>query len=159
MSVTVRDVMRLLHPVINRVMMMVARGVVKYAEDKGGLQVLQVELLNGELRGGIERPQTYGHSSKAPAGAEAFCVFVGGNRDHGLALSVTHRASRPRNVKDGESMLYDDQEQRVYLSRDGIDISAPSGKWLRLQVGNNFIQIDKDGIDLVAKRFRQMKAD
>lgn len=121
----IRDFRKLIQPLTNRVLNMVARGVLKYVADQGGLQLIQAELLEGELRGDIERPQTYGHSSVPPAGSEVFCLFIGGNRDHGFAFSVTHRGSRPRNLQAGEVVLYDDLEQKVYLSRDQLLITSP----------------------------------
>lgn len=112
-----QDVQKLIQPLRNRVMLMVARGVIKLVNDKGGLQTLQLGLLEDELRDQVERVQDYGFTSNPLPGAEAVTVFIGGNRDHGLTLKVDDRRYRLKGLKGGEVALYTDEGDFIHLKR------------------------------------------
>lgn len=116
------EIRQILRDLKSRAMMMIARGVVRAVNDAGGIQVVQVALLDDELRSGIERVQNYGHTSVPRAGALAVVAFVGGNRDHGLAIAVDDRAGRITGLQPGDSCLYTfkdaDGGHRVLLSGD-----------------------------------------
>lgn len=120
----VRAVAKLMAPLARRVYLMIGRGVVRLVDDAGGLQVLQVTLLDGEPRRGLERIGQYGHASNPPDGAEAVVASVCGSRDHGVVIAVEHRRHRLKDLKRGESALYDDLGQRVHVTRDGIVIKS-----------------------------------
>ncbi|MGE4292397.1 MAG: phage baseplate assembly protein V [Desulfovibrio sp.] len=116
---------KLLAPIQRRVMLMVGRAVVRAVADTPAMQELQVELLAGELRERVERFQQYGFSSHPHPGAEAACVFVGGNRDHGLILAVDDRRYRIKGLAQGEVAIYTDEDQsegghRLVLRRGGV---------------------------------------
>lgn len=123
---------KMLAPLKRRVMSMVGRFVVKAVEDSGGIQVLQVQLLNGELRT-IQRVQEFGFTSTPPAGAEGVAGFVGGNRDHGVALGVDDRRHRPTDTPKGGSQLFAVGAARVKVNPDGtVEIIAPANQGLRV---------------------------
>lgn len=111
-------VSKLLQPLKDRVMLMVARGVLKVVNDQGGLQVAQVSLLEDELRDKVERFQNYGYTSNPLPGAEGVAVFVGGNRDHGLLICVDDRRYRITGLKGGEVAIYTDEGDYVHFKRD-----------------------------------------
>jgi len=113
-----QDVQKLLKPLSNRVMLMVARGVLKLSNDSGGLQTAQVSLLEDELRDKVERVQDYGFTSNPLPGAEAITLFVGGNRDHGLIIKVDDRRYRLNGLKGGEVAIYTDEGDSIHLKRD-----------------------------------------
>ncbi len=119
-----KAVKRMLEPLRQRVMLMVAKAIVKLVEDGGELQRLQVALLAGEVRNAATRIQNYGHSAYPFAGSLALVVFPGGNRDHPLVAALDDPRYRPRDLREGEVTLYDDLGQRVWLTRDGIVIEA-----------------------------------
>lgn len=106
----------------NRVMMMVARGVLRAVKDDGGRQQLQVEFLKDELRDGVERMQNYGFTSH-PLGGDVAAVFLGGNREKGIVLVVDDRRYR-LSLKPGEVALNDDLGNRVELLRDMLKVTA-----------------------------------
>lgn len=127
MSEVLRLINKAVKPIRDRVMLMVARGVVKAVSDAGGLQLLQLGLLADELRDKVERIQNYGLTSHPHPGAMAAVVFIGGNRDHGLAVAVDDRRHRP-GLNEGEVRLYASFGQFVHLGDDGkLVISAPNG--------------------------------
>lgn len=120
-----RALRKLLEPLRNRVMLMVARGVVRLVDDGKLLQALQVSFLPGEVRDRLERFGSYGFTSAPHPGAEAVAVFVGGNRDHGLVIAVDDRRYRLRALEEGEVALYDDLGSKVHLRRGGeIEVVA-----------------------------------
>lgn len=110
---------RLLAPVFRRLDNMMARGVLRGTRDGGGVQDMQVSLLEGETTDRVERVQVYGLSSVPPPGGDAVVMFLQGNRDHGMVLSVNDRESRPRNLNVGEVVLYNNQNTKITLSQEG----------------------------------------
>lgn len=106
----------------SRVMMMVARGVLRGVTDSSSRQQLQVELLKGELRDGVEHMQNYGFTSH-PTGGDVAVVFLAGNREQGIALAVDDRRYRI-NLQAGEVAIYDDLGNRVELLRDMVKVTA-----------------------------------
>ncbi len=107
-----------------KVDLMVGRGLVTAVSDAGAIQVMQLLLLDGEPADDVERIQEYGFTSVPKAGAEVACVFVGGNRDHGLVIAVDDRRYRLVGLEGGEVAIFDDQGQKVHLTRSGIVIDG-----------------------------------
>jgi len=108
----------------DRIMLMVAKAVVRLVNDSGQHQLLQLALLHGETRDDATRIQNYGVSSHPPAGSAAVAIFPGGNRDHPIVIAVEDRNARPRGLKRGEVIVYDDKGQSIRLTRDGIVING-----------------------------------
>lgn len=116
---------RLLAPVRTRIANMVARAVVRLVNDGGGVQVLQLSVLDGETREAIERFQNYGFTSVPLPGAEAAVLFVGGRRDHGLVVAVDDRRYRLKGLAEGEVAIYTDEGDYVHIKRGGtIEVKA-----------------------------------
>jgi len=142
---------RLLGPLRRRIQMMVARAVVSGIADAGGIQALQIEALEGETLEGVERMQDYGFTSVPHPGAEAVVVFAGGTRSHGLVVALGDRRYRLRALQNGEVAIYDDLEQRVHLTRDGVviesalkvNVTAP-----QVEVSADHVVVNSDSIDL-----------
>lgn len=106
----------------NRIMMMFGRGVVRGVDDSGSRQRVQVELLKGELRDGMEHMQNYGFTSH-PQGGDAAVAFLGGSRDQGIVLVIDDRRYRiPLEV--GEVAIYDDLGNKVELLREMVKVTA-----------------------------------
>ncbi|MFC0710760.1 phage baseplate assembly protein V [Azorhizophilus paspali] len=107
----------------NRVMMAFARGVLRAVNDSGARQTLQVEMLRGELRDGVERMQNYGFAAHPHTGADAAISFVAGNREQGIVLVVDDRRYR-LNLQQGEVAMHDDLGNKIQLLRDRVQITA-----------------------------------
>lgn len=119
------DLTKLLRPLANRLSNMLARGVVKLIDDSAKMQILQVLVGPDEPREGIERIQNYGFTSVPLEGAEAFLAFIGGRRDHGVAICVDDRRYRLTSLESGEVALYDHTGSSVVLKANGdIEITA-----------------------------------
>ena len=104
-----------------------ARGVVSAADGGKKMRVVQVRLLADEVRDDLEHVEPYGFTSepKDDEQPEAFALFFGGDRSHGIVFCVADRRFRLKNLKPGEVALYDDLGQKIYLTRDGIVIETP----------------------------------
>ena len=111
-----------LREVGNRVMMMVARGVLRGVTDGAKRQQLQVELLKGEVRDKVERMQNYGFNSH-PTGGDIAVVFVGGNREQGIAVVVDDRRYKIA-LAAGEVAIFDDLGNKVELLRNMVKVTA-----------------------------------
>lgn len=118
-------VQQLLAPVKRRVDNMVARAVVSLVDDAAALQLLQIRMLDDEVRNRCERFQEYGFTSVPMPGAEAAVLFVGGYRDHPLVVAVDDRQVRPTGLQPGEVAIYTDQGDQIIIRRGGaIEIVA-----------------------------------
>lgn len=124
----------------NRLNMMLARGVLVATTDEGGIQTMQMALLEGELADDVERFQNYGVSAVPPPGGDALIAFVSGNRDHGVCLAVNDRASRPTSLKPGEVVLYNDKDCFVSLNTDG-DVEIEGARNIKIK-GGEVVEIE-----------------
>lgn len=115
-----------------KINLMLGRGIVSKVSDVGAIQLIRGKLMDGEDYDQMERVQQYGFTSVPKAGAEFLSTFIGGNRDHSVIVAVDDRRYRLRGLKDGEMAIYDDQGQKVHLTRTGIVIDG-GGKPITIQ--------------------------
>lgn len=127
-----RSVSKMLGPVARRVSNMIARGVVSVVTASLKMQGLQVKLLAGEVKDGLEHFEPYGYTSHPKAGAEAVTMFLDGDRSHGVVIVVADRRYRLQGLAAGEVALYDDQGQKIHLTRSGIVVDG-AGKPITIQ--------------------------
>lgn len=125
-----RAVQKITAPLSRRVRLMVARGVISLVNDALGMQVVQVQLLSGEVRN-MERFQNYGFTANPHEGAECCPVFVGGNRDHGIVIAVDDRRYRLKGLAKGEVALYTDEGDKIVLKRGRV-IEMTAGTKVRM---------------------------
>lgn len=111
---------RALAPVTRRLGNMLARGVVRGVNAALKMQGLQVSLLAGEVKDGLEHCESYGLTAHPHAGAEAVVVFLGGDRSHGLVIATPDRRYRLTGLASGEVALHDDLGHIVKLGRNGM---------------------------------------
>ncbi|ABA89055.2 phage baseplate assembly protein V, putative [Syntrophotalea carbinolica DSM 2380] len=119
--------------ITHRVMLMIGRAVVRAVNDGPKIQELQVSLLTDELRGAIQYFQQFGHCAVPLPGAQAAVVFPGGDRSHGIAVSVDDGRYRP-HLDPGESCLY---------NSEGVVIKLLAGKTVAI-TGATRVDIDAD---------------
>ncbi len=120
--------LRHLEALRTRVVGMVARVVVRSANDGPRLQTVRVDGIGRETWQAAERFQNYGLSSVPVDGAEAVVVFPMGNRDHPCVVAVDDRAARPVGLAAGDVVLYSRGGARVHLrASDGrIRVESPA---------------------------------
>lgn len=134
------------------------------------MQEVDVNLHAGEKKTKIERFQQYGFTSvplkESDSGqqggsggggsggsgggqqqkgkaAEALVAFLGANRSHAVVFMVDDRRHRLKNMKPGESAMYDDQGQRHMIRRGGVTTSVPKGMKITKEVVEAKQQDDK----------------
>jgi len=103
---------------------LICRAVVDSVKPGSKCQTVDVELLAGEQKGGIEHLEAYGFTSHAKPGAEALILFPAADRSHAVAVAVSDRRYRIRSLKPGEVAIYDDLGQSVTLTRSGIVVDG-----------------------------------
>tara|TARA_R110002012_G_scaffold223601_2_gene395558 strand:+ start:635 stop:1186 length:552 start_codon:yes stop_codon:yes gene_type:complete len=118
-----RTYQRLMGPLWRRLRLLVSRGVLRLVDDSLKLQSVQITML-GDQPANAERFQQYGMTSHPHPGAEAIIAAVGGARAHLVALAVDDRRYRLKALARGEMAIYDDQGQKVHLTRAGIVIDG-----------------------------------
>lgn len=104
----------------DRIRNLAARGLVVLADSARKLQALQVRLLAGELKDGVEHLEPYGYTSCPLEGAEALALFLGGDRSHGVVVCVADRRYRLKGLKPGEVAIYTDEGDRIHLKRGRV---------------------------------------
>ena len=111
---------RMLSPLYRRIKQLFTRGVLRLVDSDTLMQTLQVELLKGEVLGGIEHAEPYGYTSHPFAGAEVFTASVGGRRAHTIALMVSDRRYRKTGLAEGEVALYTREGDYIHFKNGRI---------------------------------------
>lgn len=96
------------------------RGTLSLVDGLKKLQELQVKLLAGEIKDGMEHFEPYGFTANAHAGAEVLAGFFGGNRSHGVVICVADRRFRLQGLKGGEVALYTDEGDKLHFKRGRV---------------------------------------
>lgn len=115
-----RAMAAMLRPLLRRVSMMLARGTVALTNAGTKLQGLQMRLLAGEVKEGMEHFEAYGFTSNPLPGAEGIAAFFDGDRSHGVVLCVADRRYRLRGLESGEVAIYTDEGDKIVLKRGNI---------------------------------------
>lgn len=118
------DLGKMMAPIARRLGNMLARGSVAAANGAGKMRMLQIQMMAGETKDNVEHFEPYGFTSEVMLGSEPIAAFFDGDRSHGVVLVVADRRYRLTGMKSGEVALYDDQGQKVYLTRTGIVIDG-----------------------------------
>ena len=119
-----RQLGRALAPLARGLQNLFSRGVVSAVNSALKMQTVQIQLLTGEGKDNVEHFEPYGYTSHPQVGAEQVTGFVEGDRSHGIVLIVADRRYRLVGLAAGEVAIYDDQGQKVHLTRDGIVIDG-----------------------------------
>ena len=118
---------RFLEPIRVRLRMLVNRAIITLVNDTTRIQLMQIELMQDEIKDNVERVQNYGLTSNPVTGCEAVVVFPSGNRDHGLIVAVDDSRYRLKDLPEGGVALYDYDNNYVKLTKtNGIEIEAPN---------------------------------
>lgn len=116
--------MRALQSLQRQVQSLIARAVIGGINPGKKCQTVDVSLIAGEQKTGIEHLEPYGFTSHATEGAEAVLLFPDADRSHAVAITVADRRYRLKGLAGGEVAVYDDQGQSVTLTRAGIVVNG-----------------------------------
>lgn len=108
-----------------RVQLMIGRCVIKAATASGGRVLVTVDALEGETLDGVELAEPYGLTSVPVAGTEGVMLSVMSVRGHPVVIPLGNRSHRPRDLKQGESALFDGAGHQVEIREDRVRIIAP----------------------------------
>ncbi|SET27147.1 phage baseplate assembly protein V [Pseudomonas sp. NFR09] len=101
-------------------MNLLVRGTVVLGNAAKKMQALQMRLLAGEVKDGLEHFEPYGLTSHPLPGAEGIAAFLGGDRSHGVVLVVSDRRYRIQAMEPGEVAIYTDEGDKIHLKRGRI---------------------------------------
>lgn len=146
------DFGKLIGPFARRLGNLLARGSVAAADGARKMRTLQVRLMAGEIKDGIEHFEPYGFTSEPKPGAEALAAFFDGDRSHGVVVVVADRRYRLTGLAQGEVAIFDDLGQYVHLKRDGITVHSPQNLLLRTA---GVLRLEGDGVEIHAKTYVQ----
>ncbi|WP_393935900.1 phage baseplate assembly protein V [Aeromonas rivipollensis] len=118
--VSMRDVQKLIAPMMRRLRLIADRAVVTMVTDSLQRQGLQLKVLADETADDVERFQNYGHTSVPPAGSEAIVLGIGGARAGLVAIAVEDKSVRPKDLEAGDNCLYHLEGHRIILRKDGV---------------------------------------
>ncbi len=114
---------KMIAPYARRITNMLARGTVEQVNSAKKMQEVQADLLADEIKG-MEQMEPYGFTACALPGAELLAAFMDGDKSHGVVICVADRRYRLVGLAAGEVAIYDDQGQKVHLTRTGIVIDG-----------------------------------
>lgn len=112
--------------IIGRIKNMISKAIINSVIDSGQIQLVKVQGLDGEVIDSVERLQNFGHTANPPEGSETILAYIGGNKDHPVAIVVDSGKYRVKDLKPGESAVYDKTGSTVYLKEDGSIVISPS---------------------------------
>lgn len=118
--VSMRDVQKLIAPMMRRLRLIADRAVVTMVTDSLQRQGLQLKVLADETADDVERFQNYGHTSVPPVGSEAIVLGIGGARAGLVAIAVEDKSVRPKDLEAGDNCLYHLEGHRIILRKDGL---------------------------------------
>jgi len=128
----VNAIKRVIDPLKRKVLLSIARAIIKAVDDAPQAQRMQLGLFADEVRDSVERFQEYGFTSVPHPDAEAVCVFPGGSRSHGVIIAVEDRRYRLTGLSAGEVALYTDEGDYIKLKRGNqIEISTDKATFLK----------------------------
>lgn len=104
------------------------------AVQQNKLQIIQVQILAGEPKDGVELFEPYGFSGAALPGAESVLGFIGGGRSHAIALVQTDRRYRPTDLQPGEVVVFNHEGTRVVL-RNGHRVEVMAADQVHITTG------------------------
>lgn len=119
--------MKELQSLYYRIRRVVGRGRGITQDDTGPVQLTQLRCSDLETFDDVPRVAEYGLASNPPDGWDGVAVFFGGDRSSGVVIATNHQQFRLKNLGKGESALYDNQGQVVYLRKSGILIKDKAG--------------------------------
>jgi phage baseplate assembly protein V len=108
--------------------MMVGRARVRFVNDAGPIQTMQVSMSAMETPDNRLRMTEFGFASNPPVGSDAIALHLSGDRGSGVVVATNHQPSRPRNLAAGESMLYSQDGKSVYITAAGGIVVQANGQ-------------------------------
>ncbi|WP_174891594.1 phage baseplate assembly protein V [Candidatus Hamiltonella defensa] len=97
-----------------------SRLMVRGTNSTAACQRVDVSLIAGETKAGMEYLEPYGFTGIAHAGAEGVALFLSGDRSHGIVINMAYRRYRLKDLQTGEVALYTDEGDHIVLKRGRV---------------------------------------
>ena len=110
-------------PLARRFANILTKGVLSIINSATGRQTAQVSMM-AEESASLPYVETYGFTSCPNPGAEIVAAFFDGDKSHGVVIKIDDRRYRLKGLKSGEVAIYDDAEQSIVLTKNGIVIDG-----------------------------------
>ena len=122
----INDVKKILMPIKQKIFLLIGRAILQAIDVTKKTTTIQVTGLANETISDVEKIDEFGFSSNPPidGDSEVVIVFVNGNRDQGLALKVHHKSTKPTDLSEGDTRIYDNFGNQITLTSDGIEIQT-----------------------------------
>lgn len=118
----------LLRPILTRMRGLLRRGTVSRVEESRLMRELQLRAGANDVRDRVEHFEPYGFTGSPLNDAEAILLNIGGDRAHTVAVVVSDRRHRPRDLNLGDVAVYAANGAKVILRNGGgIEITSPAG--------------------------------
>jgi phage baseplate assembly protein V len=83
------------------------------------VQTMQLQLNQFEMMDTINSLQFFGITSSPPVGSDVLVLCMGGDNANAVAIATGHNQFRPVGMGTGETCIYSNAGQKVYLSQTG----------------------------------------
>lgn len=90
--------MRTIEAMQRQLLGLIGRAVVKSISAARKCQTVDVSLIAGEPKAGVEHLEPYGFTARANSGAEAVVLFPDGDRSHAVVVTVSDRRYRLKGL-------------------------------------------------------------
>lgn len=117
-------------------------------DDSQPEQYVGVKGLPDETWAQVLRVQPFGLSSTPPQGSHGIGLALGGRREQMFALGVEDPKSRPTNLPQGSTALYDSSGNIMKLIGKQVDFSFVGHPWTVVSKG---VTITSDGDDILVQ--------
>lgn len=142
-----KTIRKMIDPIKRSIQLAIGRAVLSTVTDSKGIQEIKVQLFAGEVRE-MERFQNYGFTSVPLPNAEGACVFVSGNREHGICLAIDDRRYRIKNLGNGQVAIYDASGSQILLKNNNeIEVTATS----KVKINSDSIELGEDALQKILK--------
>lgn len=118
---------RFMQPIRRRIALLLGRALLVSADDSKGIQLIRIQMFNGEEKQGVERLQSYGMTSVPKEGSEVLIGAINGSKDQVIAIVVNDSNARMTGLNEGDVALHRQSGDKVWiklLSNDVIEINA-----------------------------------
>lgn len=141
---------------IDRILSLVGLGRIRLIDDSGPVQRIQVD--QGAFVGArritdnVPLANHYGFGSVPPIDTEVLVVRMGGDRSQSVAIATNHQPSRPRDLHDGDVVIYDTRGARILLTEAGIFVDAAGAD---IEVTNaDTVSVTAKNVTVIADKVR-----
>ena len=135
---------RLLLPIKRKIFLLIGKAILEAVDDSGKTQLLKFTCLKNETLDEVEKISDFGLTSHPPPSdtMKTIVLFPNGNRDLGIAIACQDEELRPKDMDEGETIVYGldsagGTENRIIIkpddsiviqTKDGNEIEMASSK-------------------------------